>query len=49
MFGSAKEVIVVSSTSLNVASITAMAISHGLKLGRHSAMPVSVHSVIIAP
>jgi hypothetical protein len=39
MFGVATDTIVVSRTSTKVASITAMAINHGLKLGRHSLSP----------
>src|SRR5665213_4500839 len=45
--GSATFAMLVSSTSMNVASVTVMAIAHGLKRGRHSAFAGTIGSVAV--
>src|SRR5208337_2662549 len=48
MCGSATEAMEVSSTSMKVASMTEMAISHGLKAGRASDKPPVPATVVLA-
>src|SRR5271157_6623508 len=48
MCGSATEAMEVSSTSMKVASMTEIAISHGLKAGRASDMPPVPATVVLA-